>query len=220
MANKLTVAQIKNNIGLIAKNAAELNILIHETAYGAMVHAMENSGDCSLAQCLVMAMPTTMRRTQLIAWFGEYSPIIVKNDESWPGKIVKGGKIAARGWLLDEANNKPWYVIADENEEKEVKRLSLEELIAMVKAYGNRIAKKIENNEIEEKDKIPARLFSQYLAQMDLPNFRVEAYMAGAMKSPIEPVETDLDFGQNNPANMIQPEPKPDGEAKPEAQAA
>jgi hypothetical protein len=177
MANKLTVAEIKANIVTIAKNAAELNILVHDTAMGILHHAKAH-GDATLAQALVMCLPSTLRRTQLIGWFSDYSPLALKNDADWPGKVIKKAKIGERGYLIADADKKPWYVRADENKETDAKTYTLDQLIAIVRGYSKKINKKLEDKEIDGNDVIAARMFASYLADMAIPDFKILAYKA------------------------------------------
>lgn len=176
----LPVATIKANIALVATNAAAWNTLVQETAIATLYHAQAH-GDCTLAQALVFAIPATEKRTQvraqLISWYLAYSPVMVKNDNNWPGKLVKSGRVAERGYLIDEASANPWYLHGDKKSEDK-KTLTLAELIASYRGFANKINKAIDEKTIEPNDILAARMFSAFVKNNEIPDFKIEAYLA------------------------------------------
>jgi len=68
---------IKANLKKIGLSGHKLNVLIHDTGVLIMEHAKEHKDGADTALALVKAMPASMRRTMLIAWFNEFSPIRV-----------------------------------------------------------------------------------------------------------------------------------------------
>lgn len=209
--NKMTVAQIQANTALVASTGATWNQLVQDTAIACMYHAQDHD-DSTLAQILCMAIPAMEKRSQvraqLVSWFLAYSPVVVKNDPEWNGKISKSGKVAERGYRIDEASKNPWYLHGDKkSEDKEA--LTLAQLIEGYKAYAKRIDKYIENKAIAETDVLAARLFATHIRGVDLPDFKIEAYMA---KQKAEQATTK--------GETIDPVEKPSSPAAPEAKAA
>lgn len=176
----LPVATIKANIALVATNAAAWNTLVQDTAIATLYHAKQH-GDCTLAQALVFAIPATEKRTQvrsqLISWYLAYSPIMVKNDNEWPGKLVKSGRVAERGFLIDEASANPWYLHGDKGSEDKAP-LDIGKLIEMYRGLAKRIDTAIEKKQVAETDMLAARMFASFVRTNDLPDFKIEAYLA------------------------------------------
>ena len=203
-AKILPVAKIKANIALVATNAAAWNNLVQETAVATLYHAQAH-GDCTLAQALVFAIPATEKRTQvrsqLIAWYLAYSPIMVKNDPEWPGKLVKSGKVAERGFLIDLASENPWYLHGDK------KTRTLAELIASYRGFANKINKAIEDKTIEGNDILAARMFAAFVRSNDLPDFKIEAYLEKERLEREATALATLQAAQSGQDNKPEPEP-------------
>ena len=208
-AKILPVAKIKANIALVATNAAAWNNLVQETAVATLYHA-QTHGDCTLAQALVFAIPATEKRTQvrsqLIAWYLAYSPVMVKNDPDWPGKLVKSGKVAERGFLIDLASENPWYLHGDKKTEDK-KTLTLAELIASYRGFANKINKAIEDKTIEGNDILAARMFAAFVKTNDLPDFKIEAYLEKERLEREATALARLQAEQSGQDNKPEPEP-------------
>lgn len=146
-----TLKTIDKNIKTITTNAAKLNRLIHDTGMMIMRHAQEH-GDCTRALTLVRAMPASMRRTMLVAWFDKYSPIRVllsdKNSDR-VGILKKDAKNYVE-WNLEGAEAEPFYEIAEATPEKPA--LDFEALLAMVQRLAKQIDKKVEEGAVLDKD--------------------------------------------------------------------
>jgi hypothetical protein len=174
----ITLKQIDSNIKRIATTGAKLNILIHETALAILVHAApkdqggEGHGDVSRAQTLVMAMPASMRRTELIRWFTDYSPIVVKNNEDWNSKMHKPETVAGapnplyRPFNIEAATANPFYERANANPEREP--MAFEDMVKMVERLGKRIEKQLEDGLVKEGDEESAKAVVRTIAGLKL----------------------------------------------------
>lgn len=130
---------IDKAIASFTTNAGKLNRQCHTIAMGIMHHAFA-TGDCTRALALAKAMPASMRRTMLIAWFVKYSPITVKlGDEEKVG--LNKGKNAAK-FDLEGADGEPFYELAEKQPEE--KNFDLATLIKMVEGLTKRIEGKLE----------------------------------------------------------------------------
>lgn len=143
-----TLKQIDRNIKTITTNGDKLNKLIHETAMLIMAHAKEH-GDCSRALTLANAMPASMRRTMLVAWFDKYSPVRIVMANNRVGILKKDAKKYVE-WNLEGADAEPFYEMAEAIPEKEP--LDFNALMQMVARLSKQIEKKVENGEVVERD--------------------------------------------------------------------
>ena len=221
----LSTAEIKANIKTIAKNAAEWNNLVQETAIAILYHTKEHS-NCSLAQILVMAIPATEKRTQqraqLISWFLAYSPIMVKNDLEWTGKLVKTGKVAERGWLITEAENNPWFMHGDRASEDKAP-IDIGKLIEMYRGLAKRIDTAIEKKQVAESDLLAAHMFASFVRTNNLPDFKIEAYLEKERlerEANAKAMAQAEQSEQDNKPEMIEPVAKLEQEQPVTAQAA
>ena len=175
----LSKEEVKTNIKTIATNAAVWLNLVQDTAIACMYHAREH-GDVTLAQTLVFAIPATekrtQQRTQLVSWFGTYSPIVVKNETDWPGKLNKSGKVAERGFRIEEASKNPWHLHGDKKTEDK-QPLDLPKLIEMYRSFAKRIDTAIEKKEVAQSDVLAARMFATHIRGVALPDFKIDAYL-------------------------------------------
>jgi len=144
----MSLKVIDKNIKTITTNAAKLNVLIHQTAMLIMGHAKEH-GDCSRALTLVNAMPASMRRTMLVAWFDKYSPIRVVQTNNRVG-ILKATAKNYVEWNLEGADAEPFYELAEAIPEKPA--LDFAALVEMVKRLGKTIEKKIDDGAVVDTD--------------------------------------------------------------------
>lgn len=152
-------ARMKDRFTKITNDYQKVNEYVHETAMMIAKHAQEHK-DCSTAQGLVMAMPASTRREMLILWFTTYTPIIVKNSDDHTSRF-NGAKLKQdnEGWDLDAGNSKPFYELAKENKEPELKDFAA--LVALVHGLGPRIKRMIENGEIEADDVASAEAMAE-----------------------------------------------------------
>jgi len=81
--NGYDAGKLSASIKLIATNGAKLDARIHATACALLERAAEHF-DCSMVPALLNAMPKSSRRKALIAWFGAYSNVHIREE--------KGGK--------------------------------------------------------------------------------------------------------------------------------
>lgn len=167
-----TLKLIDKNIKSVRVAGDKLNTLIHETALMVLEHAKAH-GDCSRAQVLVMAMPASMRRTSLIAWFSQFSPIVVKNSDDWDAKMQKPETASGapnplyRPFDVEGATAKPFYQIANENREAATPA-SFADLVLMVERITKRIEKQIDDNMIVESDVGKAKAIVRTLEGLNL----------------------------------------------------
>lgn len=146
---------IDKRIVTLSANAAKLNAYIHVTAVMVMEHAKAH-GDCTRALSLVKAMPASMRRTMLIAWFAKYSPIAVKLGDSeavgFSKKYnnLKTDEAKAAQWDIEAAKADPFYAMAEAV--PEAKEYNLAALINMVKVLSKRINEKVDEGKVAAND--------------------------------------------------------------------
>ena len=158
----MSLKKIDGKIRTIATSAAKLNGLIHETAVMIASHALEH-GDCTRALTLVNAMPASMRRTMLVLWFNTFTPIRVNLSTDKVGML----KAEAKGFTpfdIDGGTAKPFYELAEENPEAEMKDLNA--LIAMVAALAKQIDKKIGDGLVPDEDIPSAMEMSRRIAKL------------------------------------------------------
>lgn len=144
-------ARMKDRFAKITSDYNKINAYVHQTAMMIAAHAKEH-GDCSTAQGLVMAMPASSRREMLILWFATFTPIVVKNSDSFVASMHKPASKMFRDWNLEAGDEKPFYELAKEHKEQAPK--DVEALIAMFKSLGPRIERMIEKGEVEQ-DAVP-----------------------------------------------------------------
>ena len=134
MAKKTGLTEIDDNIVSVARNAKDLNTLIHVTAMMIINHAKEH-GDCSRAQKLLFALPASMRRTMLEQWFHTYTPIAVRHKEpTWNSALRKPTDKKYVEWNIEGADAEPFYQLAEATPEATVKTFA--ELVKMFEALG------------------------------------------------------------------------------------
>lgn len=109
-------ARMKERFALITASYDKANKLVHETAMEILRHAEEHK-DCSTAQGLIMALPASIRREQLILWFRLYTPIVVKNSDDWAAKMHAQDSKMFVPFNATEADANPFYELAKKNKE-------------------------------------------------------------------------------------------------------
>lgn len=143
----MELKQIDNNIRRVRTNSGKWNKLVHDTAVAIVEHAKEH-GDCTRALKLVQAMPASVKRSALINWFAEYSPITMNVKKA----IVRLNKNRAGDYNLDGARVNPWYEIA-EAEKEELPDTTLVDVRDMLDKLAKRIDKRVTDGKIAANDK-------------------------------------------------------------------
>lgn len=162
--NKITLKQIDERLGEVRRLGTEFNLYIHETALLIFRHAApkevnedcQGSGDCTRAVRLVRAMPASMRRTMLIQWFHDFTPIRIKLSDHGDKcefdpkykKLSKEDKLS--WWKAEEAAESPFHVLAEET--PETKAFDFSAILKMVESLAKRIEKKLEKGEVPPED--------------------------------------------------------------------
>lgn len=170
----MTLKNIDAKIATFVTAAANVNALCHEIGMDILKWAAPTDkggaghGDCTRAQKLVMAMPASFRRSMLIAWFGKFSPILVKDSDKWDAKMHKAflsdGKTVNPlyvEWDIEGADGTPFHVLAENTPEKSY---DLETLLKMVASLSKQIAKKAADGKVPPADIDAANSLSIALA--------------------------------------------------------
>src|ERR1043165_3049061 len=176
---------IDRNIRNIAVKGAALNELIQQTAVDIIRHAQAH-GDCSRALKLVQAMPVSFRRTKVVKFFAEYSPIQMD---------VKKGKVGLRKdtsphfvpFNVDGAIANPWFEDKPGEEEKIPSTFTVASIQNMIYAVANKMAKDAKLNSDSE---TTLRLAEDMAKRLRL--------VASNVKD-VEAAETNNDNTNNNP---------------------
>lgn len=149
-----SLTQINKMIGSIARSAVKLNETIANTALMCLQHA-KDFGDASPAARLVDALPVSHRRSLVINWFGQFSPVVI-------GKDGKTGKMKAhlkgtaeerdKMWMVAEAKATPFYAMPEAEREPDVPTYEAihDNIVSFVKRIKTR-AEKIENADDQKK---------------------------------------------------------------------
>ncbi len=157
--------KIKSNIHWIVTNAAKVNEKIHETAVMISQWA-ELHGNCTLAKDLYNAMPASMRRTMLNAWFEKYTPIRFQ---------LKDGLCVKVGMLKPDAKNfvafdmemgaaEPFWVMAENTPEKAP--MDLAAIMKLVESLANRLDKGADEGKIAPEEVFTAKRTAQLLREL------------------------------------------------------
>lgn len=113
---------INTAIAGIKRSADKLNGNIHAVALMCFQHA-KDYGDASPCARLVDALPLSHRRSLVINWFGQFSPVtIAKDGKTGNMKAYLKGTADERAkmWMLDEAKATPFYALPEAEREPEV----------------------------------------------------------------------------------------------------
>lgn len=176
----MSLKQIDKQIKQITTNSQKLNDLIHETAVLILEHAKEH-GDCSRAQVLVMALPASMRRTMLIAWFSEFSPIVTKNSNDWNAQMHKEQTALGkdnplfRPFNIEAAKELPFWKMAEAQREQDREPLTFSDIVKMVERLGKQIEKRIEDGEVADDDVESAKEIARAVEGLQFHRVKVEA---------------------------------------------
>jgi len=142
---------INKNIGRIRTRAANLNVLIQETAVGCIAHAMAH-GDAEPAKNLVAALPKSVRRAALVNWFTAYSPIsITKAKDGLKCSLRKHDSKAYNPFNLDGANANNWFEMPEL--EKDDVPTSVADFDSSVISLVKRMEKKLADGKVVEGDR-------------------------------------------------------------------
>ena len=117
-----SLAAINKMITSIARSAQKLNESIHNAGLMVMQHA-KDFGDTSPAARLVDALPMSHRRSLLINWFGQFSPIVVGKDaktEKMKAHLKGTADERNKLWMLDEAKATPFWALPEAQREPDV----------------------------------------------------------------------------------------------------
>lgn len=150
-----TLKQIDKAIASFTMNGDKLNRQGHVIAMAIANHAVKH-GDCTRALSLVKAMPASMRRTTMIAWFAKFTPIAVKLGDSeavgFNAKYLalKTPEAKAKAWNIIGGDAEPFYAMAETTPEQA--DLTLAQLIAMVQGLSKRITGKMTDGKVAAND--------------------------------------------------------------------
>ena len=181
----ITLKAIDSRIGDVKRLGTEYNQFIHETAMMIVRHAApkelddcQGSGDCTRAVKLVRAMPASMRRTTLIAWFAKYTPIRIKLSDNGDKcefdpkykKLAKAEKLLQ--WDVPGAAEEPFYDVAEATPEE--KTYDFLALMKMVERLSKQIEKKIEDGAVPEADVESAKAIARAVAGLKVERVKPE----------------------------------------------
>lgn len=203
----ITLKQIDTRISDVRRLGVEFNQFIHETGMMIIRHAApkevnedcQGSGDCTRAVKLVRAMPASMRRTMLIAWFVAYTPIRIKLSDNGDKcefdrkykKLSKEDKIKA--WDVETAAETSFADMSEKVPEE--KSYDFAALLKMVERLGGQITKKIKEGKVPEQDIEAAKALSRAVSSI-----KVERVTPKADNVNTEVVEQGADVNQQQAA--------------------
>ena len=182
------IKTIKDRCVVITTDGDKLNKYIHETGMMIIRHAAEH-GDCEAALYLANAMPKSMRRLTLVAWFAKYTPITVKlsDDGNAVGFNEKYKKLSPEekkaAWNIEGADIEPFYLIAEKTKEAGSKPFDLAEMLKLVKQMGDKVQKQIDSDAVPADDLATAIEFRKMLAGLKVPIVKPEPANDDATKS-------------------------------------
>ena len=120
-AEGVSRSALQKDIRLLSGALTKVNLSIHTLAIRCMEHAFTYGDVMNTAAALVDAIPTSMRRSLVIDWFGHFSPITLGKDAK-TGKMrghLKGVQ-AERVWNIEAAKATPFYAMVGSPEEPNV----------------------------------------------------------------------------------------------------
>lgn len=114
---------INRNITNIRTNGVKWNNLVQTTIEMIAEHAQgEGRGDVSAMVRLFFAMPKSSKRTALVTYIAEYTPIRLainlKEPEKSRASLAKPGTKGCQTWDMDGLKANPWYEHSLVTEEK------------------------------------------------------------------------------------------------------
>lgn len=143
-----SLATINKLITGIQRSAVKLNEQIHATALMCVEHA-KSFGDASPAARLVDALPTSHRRSLLINWFAQFSPITVAKDgktDRMKAHLKGTAEDRQKLWMVDEAKATPFFALPEAEREPDVPTYDMihNNIVSFIKRTEGKI-EKIEN---------------------------------------------------------------------------
>lgn len=173
-----TLKKIDREIDKFATTAAAVNVMAHNIAMMIFRHAApeavgpdcQGTGDCTRAVRLVRAMPASFRRSMMVEWFRENTPIRIKLSENGDKcgydpaykKLSSDDKVKA--WNLENANTVPFYEIAERTPEE--KPFDFAAMLKTHEANIKRIETYIKKGRVPEADIPSAKAFVEKLAKV------------------------------------------------------
>lgn len=105
---------INRNISRVRTNGAAWNNLVQSTIEMIVDHAQgAGNGDVSAMVRLFFAMPKSTKRTAIVAYIAEYTPIRLdinlKEPEKSRAHLAKPGQKGCTDWNVDGLRANPWY---------------------------------------------------------------------------------------------------------------
>jgi hypothetical protein len=212
---KYTLETLNLAIDTLTTDIHKQNVRIHEVALACMQFAapdyLGGAGNLEPALKLAVKMPASIRKQVLVAWFAEFSPIVIKlsdkgNAIGFPAdyKALKGQDKKAPFWKLEDANATPFYVMADEIKETSNKTYDLAAFLAALKKQPELIAKKAEESKIKPGNVNASLAFAKWLSELVIPDF--------------SKIADEMETNQDTSEEMIEPNAAKEG--KDQAKAA
>lgn len=117
-----SLSAINKAIKGIERSAQKLNEAIHNTALMCFQH-VRDYGDASPAARLVDALPMSHRRSLVINWFAQFSPIVIGKDaktERMKAHLRGTADERNKLWMIDEAKATPFWALPEAQREPDV----------------------------------------------------------------------------------------------------
>jgi hypothetical protein len=153
-AKVTSLSTINKMISGIQRSAVKLNETIHATALLCVQHA-KDYGDASPAARLVDALPTSHRRSLVINWFGQFSPITIGKDgktDKMKAHLRGNAEEREKMWMIAEAKATPFYAMPEAEREPDVPTYEgiHNNILSFIKRQETRV-EKIENEDEKQK---------------------------------------------------------------------
>jgi hypothetical protein len=132
----MDVKQFNTNVKTIARSGKKLDVLVHTTAVAGLLLVQADSNTTRMNQLLV-ALPNGYRREAFKLWVSAHSPI--KWNSEGEIKLVKPDAKSFRPFNIEAADATPFWAFSEEN--KVIKTLSLDLILAMLKREEDKLAK-------------------------------------------------------------------------------
>lgn len=140
-----SLSAINKMITGIARSAVKLNESIHAAGLLCIEHA-KAFGDASPAARLVDALPTSHRRSLLINWFAQFSPITVAKDgktDKMKAHLKGTAEERMKLWMVPEAKATPFYALPEAEREPDVPTYDMihNNIVSFIKRTEGKIEK-------------------------------------------------------------------------------
>lgn len=173
-----TLKKIDAAIAKFATTAAAVNVMAHNVAMMIFRHAApeavgpdcQGTGDCTRAVRLVRAMPASFRRTMMVQWFKDNTPIRIKLSDSGdkceydPAYKKLSADEKLKAWNLENANTIPFFEIAEQTPEE--KPFDFAAMLKFVEGMSKRVEKQIEKGTVPDADLPTAKALVEKLAKV------------------------------------------------------